>query len=241
MLPIKSQHETRVCDNYLDEHRVQDVVQVDVAENRRDHCPLRCPHLRLAPDSPIDDAAFEHALNQAQHSLVGDSLPQHPHQPALVDGIEVGLDIRVQDPAHLLRGDRHVHRVQGIMLTAPRPESIAEPQKQRLVDGFPYPHHRLLDDLVFQRGDADWALAAVGLGNPLAEDGLAPVAVGVQATAKVGQPLFQPFAVAGPIFAVHTHGRAAVEMPIRRPEQVRIDVMQQVVEPQEGIAFRGFA
>ena len=50
------------------------------------------------------------------------------------------------------------------MLTATRTEAIAEAEKVLLVDALEDPQYRLLDDLVLQRGDAQWPLAAVGLG-----------------------------------------------------------------------------
>jgi hypothetical protein len=46
------------------------------------------------------------------------------------------------------------------------PEAVAEAEEVLLVDLLEDQHQRFLDDLVFQGGDADRALIAVGLGYP---------------------------------------------------------------------------
>jgi hypothetical protein len=50
--------------------------------------------------------------------------------------------------------DPERERIQRLMLDAPRPEPVAEPQELRLVNRRQDRNHRRLDDLVFQSSDA---------------------------------------------------------------------------------------
>src|ERR1700676_2468201 len=61
-------------------------------------------------------------------------------------GVEEAPDIRVKHPVHLPRENAGVEGVQRIMLAAPRPESVGEPEEVFLVDCFENRRDRLLDD-----------------------------------------------------------------------------------------------
>jgi hypothetical protein len=45
----------------------------------------------------------------------------------MVDGIEVSADVGIKHPVHVLLEDSHRERIQRIMLTAPRPETVRTP------------------------------------------------------------------------------------------------------------------
>ena len=62
-------------------------------------------------------------------------------------------------PVHLRARDPDRQRVQRIMLAAPRPEPVREPEEIFLVDRVQDLDHRSLNDLVLQRGDAQRPLA----------------------------------------------------------------------------------
>jgi hypothetical protein len=49
-----------------------------------------------------------------------------------------------------------------VMRAASRPEPVGEPPEILLVDLDEDRDHRLLDDLVFQRGDRSWTLPPLG-------------------------------------------------------------------------------
>jgi hypothetical protein len=74
-------------------------------------------------------------------------------------------DIGVEYEVHLSAADPDDQRIQRVMLAALRPKSIREPEKILLVDRAQHRRHRSLDDLVFERGDRQRALAAVFLRN----------------------------------------------------------------------------
>src|SRR5450755_3789074 len=65
-------------------------------------------------------------------------------------GIEKAPDVRVKHPVHLLPENAGVESVQRIVLAAPRPKSVGEPEEVFLVDCFENRRDRLLDDFVLQ-------------------------------------------------------------------------------------------
>ena len=90
---------------------------------------------------------------------------EEPHHPAVIDGVEERLDVGVKHPIHSLLGKPDAERIQREMLIAPGSESIREAEEVRLVDRCQDRDHRLLDDLVLQRSDAQRTLTAVRLWN----------------------------------------------------------------------------
>ena len=74
-----------------------------------------------------------------------------------------------------------------MVLAAPRPEPVGEAEEVRLVDGVQHLHHRPLDDLVLQRGDAERPLPAVGLGDVLPPRRLRPVGTPLYASVQVSE------------------------------------------------------
>jgi hypothetical protein len=91
-------------------------------------------------------------------------VPQHPNQPAVVNGIEKGSDVEIEHPVRTLRHQRLFQGSQGRMWAAPRPETVAEAYKVGLVDGIQHFGYRALDNLVLERWYADRPTAAVAFG-----------------------------------------------------------------------------
>src|SRR6266511_2360080 len=58
--------------------QIEDVVQVDVREQRRNRCPLRRPLHALRPDPVLDDSCHEPLADQAQHAPVRDPVLEEP-------------------------------------------------------------------------------------------------------------------------------------------------------------------
>jgi hypothetical protein len=58
---------------------------------------------------------------------------QETDEPCLIDRVEKGPDIRIEDVVHLLAGDPDNQGVQRIVLTAPCSEPIREPEEVLLV------------------------------------------------------------------------------------------------------------
>src|SRR3981189_2808646 len=140
--------------------KIDDIVEKDVGEDRADPRSLRRPDLHRFPSAALEDASLEPPLNQAEDPRVGDPVPQHPYQPSVVDGVEEGSDVEIEHPVHALRHHCLFQGCQGGVRAAPRPEAVAKPKEVRLVDPIQHLGHRTLDNLVFERGNAERPAAA---------------------------------------------------------------------------------
>src|SRR5712675_1338392 len=194
--------------------KIDDIVEKDVGEDRADPRSLRRPDLHRFPSAALEDASLEPPLNQAEDPRVGDPVPQHPYQPSVVNGVEEGSDVEIEHPVH-----------------APRPEAVAEPKKVSLVDRIQHLGHRALDNLVFERGNAERPAAAVAFRDIRAAHRLGPVLSAVDPFVQVLKVMFQRLLV-----LVHRHpidpGAGGPSLPPERPcERGDIDVMQQCREP----------
>src|SRR5215831_10583020 len=85
-------------------------------------------------------------------------------QPFLANFVEKGSDISVKNEVHFLGRDPDAERVQRIVLSAPRPEPITEPEEILLENAVQHLSGRPLDDFVLQGGHRKWALFSIGLG-----------------------------------------------------------------------------
>src|SRR6266478_8052929 len=141
--------------------KIDDIMEADGGENRADPRSWRRPDLHRFPSAALEDASLEPPLNQAEDPRVGDPVPQHPYQPSVVNGVEEGSDVEIEHPVHALRHHRLLQGGQGGVRAAPRPEAVAEPKKVSLVDRIQHLGHRALDNLVFERGNAERPAAAV--------------------------------------------------------------------------------
>ena len=85
--------------------------------------------------------------------------------------VEEATNVRVQNPVHLLALDAHIQRIERLMRAAPGPEPIGarvesaltESSKVDLANLIENRHHGLLNYLVLQSRDAEWALPPVCL------------------------------------------------------------------------------
>jgi hypothetical protein len=82
-------------------------------------------------------------------------------QPRLTDRVEERSNIGVQDVVHLPAADPDNQRIQRIVLAAPGPESVREPEEFLLVDRVQQGGRRPLDDLVLESGHRERALVAI--------------------------------------------------------------------------------
>ena len=67
--------------------------------------------------------------------------------------IEKTPNVGVKNPIHFPPHDSYPERIQRIMRASPGSETIREPQKVLFVNLIEDRHHRVLDDLIFQRSD----------------------------------------------------------------------------------------
>src|SRR4030042_3154871 len=85
----------------------------------------------------------------------------------MIQSVEEAANVQIQPPVHLPARDPSPDRIQRIMLAAAGAEAIAEAQEVLLINLAQDPRHRLLDDLVLQRCDAQRSLHTLRLGYPI--------------------------------------------------------------------------
>ncbi len=101
--------------------------------------------------------------DQPDHAAVADAVLDELDQPFMADRVEEPRNIGVQYPVHLRAFDSDRQRIQRVVLAAPRPEPIREPEEVLLVDRVQHLDERPLDDLILQRRNAERALPAIRL------------------------------------------------------------------------------
>jgi hypothetical protein len=118
------------------------------------------------------------------------------------------------------------------VLTAARAEPVTEVGKIVLVDAFQDPHQSLLDDLVLQSRDAQWAFLSTRFRDPCALDRLRTVATCLDPLVQILQARTETIvSVRVPIHPVDTGGRLPFERHVGVVQQVGGAVMQQTREP----------
>jgi hypothetical protein len=71
-------------------------------------------------------------------------------------------NVRIDNPVHTLSQQAHIQRIQRIVRAASRTETIRKASKVFLINRVEDGDHRLLNDFVFQRRDAQRTLPPVG-------------------------------------------------------------------------------
>ncbi len=122
----------------------------------RGRCRRHYPVLHHPGRQPFAD--------QTDHAPVADAVFQGTDQPFVAERVEEPRNIGVQYPVYLRAGDPGRQRVQRIVLAAPRPEPIREPEEVCLVDRVQHLDNGPLDNLVLQRRDAERPHPPVRLG-----------------------------------------------------------------------------
>jgi site-specific DNA recombinase len=144
----------------------------------RQHRPLRGPHLRLRPLPMLRYSGFQPFLDQPQYPWISHTFLDKLQQMPMVEMIEKALDIRVQNPVHLLPHDPRRQRIQCPPKPAGTPErffpagtpgcgsvpDIRKTDEVLLVDRVEDRHHRLWNHFVLHGGDPQWTSPSIGFG-----------------------------------------------------------------------------
>src|SRR5712671_1867542 len=146
-------------------------------------------------------------------------------------GIEEAPNIRVEHPVHLLPENAGVESVQRIMLAAPRPEPVGEPEEVFLVDCFENRRDRLLDDFVLQAQNAERPFRAISLRNVGSSGRTRSVTAPVHLVVQVLQLLFEVLSVGLPRHAVDARRGVPFKRKVAPLQKIDGDVMQQRSEP----------
>jgi hypothetical protein len=206
--------------------QVEDVVQVDVGEQRRDHRSLPVP-LSLtvtAPSSRIP--ALSHLRIRPTMRL---SPTRCSTQPISQSWLTVSKNDRmsaVQYPVHLPTGNPDHQSIERIRRSAAGSEPVREPEKILLVDGAQHAGDGALDDFVLHGGNRQWPLLPVRL--PVYPSG-ATAADGTRrdgAAVQICEPELELCLVVAPRHAVHARGGVTLQRVERLPQAVTTDVVE---------------
>src|SRR5665811_826390 len=217
--------------------------------SRRVHIPKADGRLRPLGIASLEDKIVQRAVVEVLNAVYevdfrgfsyGFRSGRGPHDA--LDALAVGIgrkkvnwvldaDIRVEHPVHLLPPDPHRQRVQRIMRTTPRPETVGEAPEVHLVDGVQHLDDGPLDDLVLQRGDTERPQPPVRLRDVYPPARFGPVAPRLNTCVQIPQIRLQVLPVFNPRHPIHPRSRLRADRPVGRPEPGQVDVMQQRREP----------
>src|SRR6478672_306163 len=143
---------------------------------------------------------------------------QETEQPLLADRIEEASEVRVEDIVHLCAVDSDSQCIQRIMLATLRPKPVREPKEVFLVDRVQHPAYRLLDDFIFQCGNRERALLAIGLRYVLSPRRQSPICSPLDPSVQVLDPAIKVCFVVLPCQPIHTGCGVSLKCEERQPE-----------------------
>src|SRR3990170_1656016 len=211
---------------------VEHVVQVHVGQEWRDAAPLGRAFLTLRPRPVLQHAGIAPFLDQPHDAPVRNPMLDELHQPPVVNGIEEPPDVGIEHPVHLPRQQSRIERIQRTVRAAPRPKPVGEAEEVRLVDGVQHLRRRALDDLVFQRGDAQRPQPPVGFGDVRPLDRLRSIRSALQPSGQVREVRLEGLPVVPPRLAVDARSRVPLQREVRCSQTFHVgDVVQERREP----------
>src|SRR5262249_34669945 len=142
-------------------------------------------------------------LDQTEDPAIGHAMLNELHRPFVRQIVEKSSNVCVEHPVHSLHLDPHGQCVQRLVRIATWPEPIREAFEVHLINMVEDGHHRLLDNLVLQGGDAQRALSPVGLWDIDSSRGLCLIRSTMDSAVKVDYSAFQSGLVLLPTHAVY--------------------------------------
>src|SRR5262245_51508998 len=211
---------------------VEDIVQVHVRKQGRDASSLRSAHLTRSPFPILQHAYVQPFLDETHDAPVRYPVLDELHEPFVGDGIEVPTNVRIEHPVHLPPLDPDVERVQCIVRSALGPEPVGEADEVLLIDAVQDRDEGTLDQLVLQRGDPEWSLPSVRLGDEHPPDGLRPVRSSSQPFGEIDQMCLEMLSVRPPSLPVYPSCRVPLEAEVSLAQALDVvDVVQERREP----------
>src|SRR5579863_2158383 len=211
--------------------QIEDIVQVDVCQQRRGHCPLRSAYRRLRPVPFLGYSRPQPFLDQAQYPSVGDAMLDKLDQPFVRQIVEKATNVGIENPVHLLPHDPHPERIQRIVLATPGAEPVGEPQEVLFVNLVEDRHYGLLNDLILQGCDAQGAFPSIGFRNVGSLGRLRSIRSPMDSAVKVRQFLIQVRFVLAPRHTVYSRCSFPLQGVKAVPQQIDGDVVEQRSEP----------
>ena len=158
--------------------------------------------------------AFTHFISRRTMRLSPIRCSMKCLQMSMVDGVEERLDICVEHPADLPL-DRFGESIERVVLRPSWSKPVRDPDKLRLVDRLEHHLHRLLDDLVFQRRDAERSRPPIAFRDVHAPHWLRMIAATMDSVLQIEQAFVETLAVLVPGHPVHA-GRCVLSKALVR-------------------------
>ena len=152
-------------------------------------------------------------------------------QPLVGQVVEKAPHVGIEYPVHLLPHEPHPQRVQSIVLAAPRPEPIGEPQEILFVNLVEDRHYRLLNDLVLQSCNTQGTLPSISFRNVGSLGRLRSIRPSMDSAMQVRQLLIQVRLVLLPGHAIYSGRSVPLQRVEAAPQQLGRDVVEQRGEP----------
>jgi hypothetical protein len=146
----------RLLPSPLLDPEVENIVEVDVRQQRADTPALNRSYLTVYSFALFQHARPEPFLDQAHDAPVGNAVLDKLHQPFLIESVIKLPDVGIEHPVHWSRSDSDCQCIQRLVWAAPWSETIREPQEVRFIDRVQHLDRGTLNNLVFQRGNAEW-------------------------------------------------------------------------------------
>ena len=105
-------------------HQMVKRVQVDIGQQRTQHCALRCSSFRCPSGGRFHDLLLEKRLHQLQDTIVSYLVPDTGHEKIMGDRIKVRLQVGIYYIRVTLL-EEQVHLSQCVLTTSARPKPVA--------------------------------------------------------------------------------------------------------------------
>ena len=189
--------------------QIEDVVQVDVRQQRRCTAALRRPLLTHRQLPLLQHACVQPFLHQPHHAPVPDPVLDELRPAIVVRSVSKKPRMsQVEHPVHLLRVDPDVERVQRIVLAAPRPEPIREAEKVLLRRSRSAPRPSLAGRSCPPAPSIpERSLPTIGFRDVRPPHRLRPIRSSLQSMGQVVESFIQRLAVVLPRLSIHARRR----------------------------------
>src|SRR5580692_6729922 len=212
--------------------QIEDVMEVDVRQQRRCTAALRRPFLHADSFPILQHACVQPFLDEPHDAPVRDAMLDELYKPFVRNRIKEAAYVQIEHPVHLLRQQSRVQRIQRVMLASLGTEPVRKSEEDRFVDSVQHLDRRALNDLILQRGYSERSQPPVGLGDVHPTHRHSPVCSLHQPMGEVLEIDLKVLAVVPPRLAVHARRGFSLQAEIGCAQRLwRIDVVTERGEP----------
>src|SRR4051794_34796484 len=211
-------------------------MKIYICQQRADDPALWRAGARVLEQLPLHHACTEEAPDQVEEVPVLDASPQELHQLPVVDRVEVGRDIALDDP-EVLQAFLHVPAgvIDGVHRASIGPEPVGALKEIGLVDGFQGHPNRFLHDPIADRRNAQAAKPSTRLRDEHSADRVRTERSILEGLTEIPKVALQVFVVGPHVDPVasrrFTPGVAGDVVMGEHEPVLATDQAEQIVEP----------